>query len=240
MTTLQKTGKAWLRLALLGAASVATCPAGAEEPPSSAPLQAALADWQAGLRQVSTIASDFVQEKKLALFQDPLTIRGRLFIATNGLFAWETHWPVRYKMVVTDGRIRQWDEETGRVQSFSLRDNPAATAIHEQMSAWFSGRYESLAGAYTLELAAAHPVSFLFAPREGTPPAAYIDAVQVWLRPDGRYLDRVRIAERSGDSTWIQFTNTVINATLPAATWEVQALSTNLPPAGVMEVPSGE
>ncbi len=240
---LQTTGggvRAALAVAVLCAGLSAASTAGAAAAPAADPLREALTDWQAGLRQVSSIASDFVQEKRLALFQDVLTIRGCLFIATNGLFAWETHWPVRYKLVVADGRIRQWDEETGRVQTFSMRDNPAASVIHAQMSAWFSGQYEGLTNTYDVALAAEHPVSFLFTPRAGSPAAGYVATVQVWLRPDGHYLDKVRIAELSGDSTAITFTNTVLNQDLPATAWDVQVLATNALPATAAGAPVGE
>lgn len=201
----------------------------AERVPTDDPLQNALTVWQDGLRQVHTIASDFVQEKRIALFQDVLIIRGRLFITTEGRFAWETHSPVRYKLVVADGRIRQWDEETGRVQTIGMRDNPAAATIHEQMSVWFTGRFDDLTQTYSVSLAEVEPVTFLFTPREGTPAAEYISTVRVRLRPDGQYLDQVHIAEHSGDHTSILFTNTVINQPLPEAAWNVQTLSARSP-----------
>lgn len=196
-------------------------------------LREALAVWQEGLQTVSTISSDFVQEKRLALFRDPLVIRGRLHLSTDGRFAWETHWPVRYKLVVAGGRVRQWDEETDRVQTISMRDNPAVSAIHAQMSVWFSGRFEELADAYAVELASAQPVVFVFKPNADTPAAEYLESVEVQLRPDGHYLDRVRILERSGDQTSISFLETVLNPDLPAETWDVQKMSAGLPTQAV-------
>jgi len=205
--------------------------AAAESAPDS--LQAALTVWREGLQTVTSIASDFVQEKRLALFRDPLVIRGRLHLSTDGRFAWETHWPVRYKLVVADGCVRQWDEETGRVQTISMRDNPAAAAIHAQMSVWFSGRFEEVADAYAVELASASPVVFVFTPIAGSPAADYLQSVEVQLRPDGRYLDRVRILERSGDHTAISFFATVLNPDLPEATWDVRKMSAGLPAQAV-------
>lgn len=205
---------------------------GAENTEPTAELLAALKAWQAELARISTIDSDFVQEKRISLFQDTLTIRGRICIETNGNFAWETHWPMRYKMVVSDGHVRQWDEETDRVQTISMRDNPAAAAIHAQMTTWFSGRYATLTNDYIVTLASPKPVSFLFAPRATSPAATYLASVQVWLRDDGQYLERVRIGERAGDSTDITFTNTVVNRALSADTWNVRRLTaTNAPPA---------
>ncbi len=203
-------------------------------------LRAALDVWQEGLQSVVSVASDFAQEKRLALFRDPLSIRGRLYLSTDGRFAWETHWPVRSKLVVADGRIRQWDEETGRLQTISMRDNPAASAVHSQMSVWFSGRYEELAETYDVELVSDQPVVFLFRPVAGTPAADYLRTVEVQLRPDGRYLDQVRILERSGDQTSISFVDTVLNPVLPAAIWDVRQMAAELPPPKSGEVLSGE
>ncbi len=185
----------------------------------------ALAVWQEGLQQVSTISSDFIQEKQLALFRNPLHIRGRLFLSDDGSFAWETHSPMRHKMVVHDGRIRQWDEDTRRIHTISMRDNPVAATIHTQMSAWFSGQFSALAETYEVALVSEDPVSLLFTPRDGTPPASYVKEVQIWLRPDGQYLDQVKIEEPSGDTTVIKFTNTILNQPLPDSAWNVETLS---------------
>jgi len=212
----------WLSVVCAGVLSGATIRA------DTSPVEKALAIWQEGLQQVSTISSDFSQEKHLALFRNPLLIHGRLFLAENGAFAWETHRPMKHKLVVRDGRIRQWDEETRRVHTVSIRDNPVAATIHKQMSAWFSGQFSALADTYETSLASEHPVSLLFIPRTGTPEARYITMVQIWLRLDGQYLDKVKIEEKSGDTTLITFTNTVLNLALPDSTWNVESLSTNL------------
>lgn len=211
----------------------------APRPSSGADAGAALAAWQTELKKVSSISSGFVQEKHMALFQDTLVIRGRVLIDASGNFAWETHWPVRYKMVVADGRIRQWDEETDRVQTISMRDNPAASAIFEQMSAWFSGEYASLTNNYEVTLAAAQPVSFLFVPHAGSPATNYLTSVQVWLRADGAYLDKVRITERTGDSTDIVYTNTILNQPMPAEAWNVKLLTSNAVPVATAPAPVG-
>jgi hypothetical protein len=193
-------------------------------------LLAALNAWQSELARIATIDSDFVQEKRLALFQEPLAIRGRLCIATNGNFAWETHSPMRYKMVVSEGRVRQWDEETDRVQTISMKDNPAAAAIHTQMTTWFSGRYAALTNDYVITLASPKPVSFLFVPRTNSPAATYLASVQIWLRSDGQYLERIRIGERAGDSAQITFTNPLVNLPLPPDAWNPRRLTgTNTP-----------
>lgn len=213
-------------LLLLAIAMHAMPPAfGAEGSGPTPELLAALNAWQSELARIATIDSDFVQEKRLALFQEPLAIRGRLCIATNGNFAWETHSPMRYKMVVSEGRVRQWDEETDRVQTISMKDNPAAAAIHAQMTTWFSGRYATLTNDYVITLASPKPVSFLFVPRTNSPAAAYLASVQVWLRDDGQYLERVRIGERAGDSADIIFTNTLVNLPLPADAWNPRRLT---------------
>lgn len=224
--TARRAMHAALAIAACCAAVLAPCPfAPAGEDGMDEALRAALTAWQAELGKVTNIASDFVQEKRMALFQEPLKIRGRMFIETNGRFAWETHWPVRYKMVVADARIRQWDEETDRVQTISMRDNPTAAAIHEQMSAWFSGQYATLTNSYSASLASQRPASFVFKPRAASPASTYLASVQVWLRDDGRYMDRMRISERSGDSTDIVYTNTVVNQVIPADAWNVRAMA---------------
>jgi outer membrane lipoprotein-sorting protein len=189
---------------------------------STAERDQVLADWQQKLEKVESISSDFVQEKRLALFSQPLTIRGRLFIHRDGRFAWEIHWPTRYKMVVIDNAVRQWDEDTGKTRTISMRNNPAAASIHEHMSAWFSGRYLSMTNTYAITLTQRQPAILQFVPVTNSPMAKYIASVQLELRDDGAYLKRILIREGGGDATDITFVNTALNAVLPPAAWAMK------------------
>ena len=102
---------------------------------------------------VQTLKSGFVQEKRLAILEQPLVLKGTIFMEKPALFAWHVREPVRYSMVIRDEVVRQWDEDTQRVQTISLSKNPGFKIAIRQMRGWFSGAYRSMLGEYEVTVA---------------------------------------------------------------------------------------
>jgi len=182
--------------------------------PAVEPVLARLEEQFAGLRSVS---SDFVQEKHLALFRDPVVLKGCMAICDDGAFAWHVREPLRYSMLMQGGRLRQWDGETDKIQEIAVRSNPVFQTVLTQLRRWFSGRFGDLRANYAVAIAGTNPLALRFTPRDAT--RKVIGGIVVVLRDDTRYIQRVTIEEASGDNTVITFTNTVLNGTIDASAW---------------------
>ena len=74
--------------------------------------------------QVNSMESNFVQTKKLVMFDKPLILKGKIFLKKPGQFAWHQSEHISYSLVIKGTFVRQWDGETGRVQEISVIDNP--------------------------------------------------------------------------------------------------------------------
>ena len=71
-----------------------------------------------------SLKTDFVQEKDLAMFRKKIVLRGRIYMQKPSMLAWHVDKPVKYSVVITDKAIRQWDEDTNKVQEMSLCKEP--------------------------------------------------------------------------------------------------------------------
>jgi outer membrane lipoprotein-sorting protein len=182
-------------------------------------LSHALAIWHEHLSGVTSVSSRFVQEKKMALFKEPLRMEGKMTADHAGHFAWEIFSPMRYKLLVNGDQISQWDEETGRVQVLSRRKNPVVDVIYEQMSAWMSGSISTLTNSYSARLISSKPMAFEFIPLESTAMRSYIQKIVLRLRDDKQYLSHIEIVDGSGDETSISFVDTQLNTTIDPAFW---------------------
>ena len=182
-------------------------------------LTRALAAWQDHLRGVTSVSSRFVQEKRMALFQEPLRLEGRMTADHTGRFAWEVTRPMRYKLLVNGDRITQWDEETDRVQVLSRGKNPVVGVVYEQMSAWLSGSIASLTNTYDARLLSEKPMAFEFAPKESSALGSFIQKIVLRLREDEQYLSRIELTDRSGDETIISFIDPQLNTDIPPEVW---------------------
>ena len=197
-------------------------PANEEGPVARVNVEEALARLEARMSAVQTLESGFVQEKRLAVLEQPLVLKGTIFMEKPALFAWHVKQPLRYSMVIQDEVVRQWDEDTERVQSISLSKNPAFKIVIRQMRGWFSGAYKSMLGEYEVTVLNEAPMSLEFVPREGGFAEALIERVTVAFEKDERYIRQMHIAEKGGDSTLLTFVDTLLNAPIDPSAWEVE------------------
>jgi outer membrane lipoprotein-sorting protein len=169
-----------------------------------------------------TIQTDFIQEKNLALFNQKIILKGKVFIQKPGLLSWRVMSPMRYSMVIKGSTISQWDEDTNHVQQVSLAKNPSFQVAIEQMQNWFCGTFKVMLDDYKIILTTEHPITLEFVPLENSVSRNFIKRVTVLFQDDERYIKEVHIEEKNGDSTSLVFVNTQLNQPILPSAWEVR------------------
>lgn len=169
-----------------------------------------------------SLKTNFVQEKDLAIFQNKIIMKGRIYLQKPNRMAWHVDEPVKYSVVITDKLIRQWDEDTNRVQEIALSGNPVFQNVLNQLTVWFSGDYISLLKDYDVRILKKAPLVFEFTPKGNNIAGKIIKSITVSLREDEKYLRQIRILELSGDSTTITFKDTIFNAPINDLDFEVK------------------
>jgi len=172
---------------------------------------------------VNSIETDFTQEKKLVIFNQPIISKGKIFVQKPQLLSWHVQLPVRYTLIIKGDVIKQWDEESGRIQQFSLSSNPGFSIAIKQMKAWFFGSYVSLLKDYTVKTISEDPVILEFVPNQSNPAFSLIKNVKVYFENDDRYLREIRIEEKSGDSTVLSFSSVKVNMPINSSAWELKS-----------------
>ena len=169
-----------------------------------------------------TLKTDFTQEKKMAMFKEKLVMKGRIYLQKPNKIAWHVDSPLRYSVLITDKLIRQWDEDTNQVQEVSLAKNPIFQNVLNQLTVWFSGEYGALIDSNNVRLVKRDPLVVEFVPKENNISKKVIKSITLTFRHDQKYLQQIRIQEVGGDVTTIIFTNSVLNAPLNNANFEVK------------------
>jgi len=169
-----------------------------------------------------SLKTNFVQEKDLAIFQNKIVMKGRIYLQKPNRMAWHVDEPVKYSVVITDKSIRQWDEDTNRVQEIGLSGNPVFQNVLNQLTVWFSGDYVSLLKDYDVRILKKSPLVFEFTPKGNNVAGKIIKNITIGLREDERYLQQIKILELSGDSTTITFKDTVFDAPYNSLDFEVK------------------
>lgn len=170
---------------------------------------------------MQTLKADFVQEKRLAVLEEPLVLKGSILMQKPDRFSWMVREPIRYSMVIHGELVEQWDEDTQRVERISLSENPVFRVAIQQMRDWLSGAYESMLGEYEVSVLDEEPTSLKFTPRDTALAKGVIESVTVVFDRDERYLRQIHILEKRGDSTLLTLVNTRLNAPIDPSAWKV-------------------
>lgn len=173
-----------------------------------APLLARLQEAQRG---VATLRTTFTQEKRLALFDEPVTSQGVLEISRpETAVRWE--YTGRSTLVLRQGRLRRWGAD-GREEPFG--DDPGLAALQAQMESLLSGDWSTLGELFTVGAATDAPALAL------TPKAAslgkYVARIDIVFRDDLLAPASVRIASADGDETLYTFAAPETGVALAAA-----------------------
>ncbi len=164
---------------------------------------------------VSTISSDFVQEKHLALFKTAMTSRGHFYFSKPDRLRWELTAPVSSGFVLKGDKGRRWHERTGRTETFQISQEPVMKLVSEQLFAWAKADFTWLEKEYRITVLQEAPAALRLEPRSAAT-AGFLHHLLINFSADGRYVRIVELHENDGDYTRIKFVNTVVNKPLQA------------------------
>jgi outer membrane lipoprotein carrier protein len=173
------------------------------------------------LKNVASVETDFVEKKNLAMLKHTLTIRGHLALQKPDRLIWIVKEPVKYAVRIIGDEVRQWDEDTNRVEVIHLGGDPTFKAISQQMQAWFLGNYKELGDSYEVLLLNNDPLSLSFVPKSSQMVAKIITSVDLTFDHDIAYIDTMTIKEPGGDITEIHFANHKVNQPIGQEIWEM-------------------
>jgi outer membrane lipoprotein-sorting protein len=189
---------------------------------SAKDINVVLASLEKKMAGVKSIETDFIQEKKMAVFDKKIILKGKIFIQEPDLFSWHTEEPVRYVMLIKADMIKQWDEDSRQVQVLNISRNPAFSIAINQMKVWFEGEYSKLLTDYDANVVSEEPVVLEFMPKKSAGAYNIIKKVRLTFREDERYIARIDIIEKNEDLSSLSFMNTKLNTPIEPSNWELK------------------
>lgn len=167
----------------------------------------------AALSGITSISSDFTQERRTSLLEHALWSSGRFFYRSPDCLRWEVAQPDNYGFAVCGGRGARWSGRGGPVQEFSMDQEPALKLFADQMLAWVRGDFPWLASRFRIVPGEGNPVTLKLLPRDPAESGG-LAHVLVAFSADLARVTSVEVLERDGDLTRIRFSGTLINPQL--------------------------
>ena len=164
--------------------------------------------------KVTTLKSDFVQERHLSMLEDVLISKGRFYYKKRDRLRWELTKPVSSGFAVSGKQAKRWDGKSGRTQAFEVYQVPFIKLFTDQVFAWATADFKQLQKDYNIEILADAPVDLKLVPIRSQE-KKYLAHFRIAFTADASHVNAVEVHETGGDFTRIRFFNTIINTPLP-------------------------
>jgi len=185
-----------------------------------AEVDTVLNDIEQNMKDVKTVQAEFIQNKKMAMFDMPVTIKGKLYIENPDMFAWMVVDPIEYTLIINNDTVKKWDPSSG-VHKLSLKENPMFKAMIEQITFWFSGSYASCKKDYDIKLVKNEFIELIFTPKPHNQASQMLSSITLVFQKNKKYISKIQLLEKNKDVTEIVFNNTKINSAIEKSVWEI-------------------
>jgi outer membrane lipoprotein-sorting protein len=168
---------------------------------------------QAASKDIATIRVPFVQEKKLAILDEPVVTKGAIEISRPlSSVRWE--FTGKSVLIFSAGKVRRWGAE-GKEESAGGND-PALKSFHDQMQAFLSGDWSGLKSVFDLAPDPAGGPALTLTPKTKDI-GKYISRIVLRFRDDYTAPAQMTLTATAGDETVYTFGDPQIGADLPAS-----------------------
>ena len=176
---------------------------------------------QDDLRKVNSVQSNFKQTKHLAIFEHEVIIRGQFALAKPDRLIWIVNSPVKYAVRLIGSEIRQWDEDTGKVQTMQMDGDAGFEAASDQLKAWFLGDFGMLTKTFDITIKNKKPLTLVFMPKTDGMAGEFLKRVELTFGESRLHIQKFIAIEPGGDVTTIDFIDTRINEPVKDSVWDM-------------------
>ncbi len=211
-------------------------PPPAPAPPAWSPLapeeqDAFLQRMADTLREMQTLRAEFVQERHLALFVEPLEAKGVCAFAKPAKLRWEITAPYVSILILNEGKVAKFDLVEGELRRMSLGAEELLREVLGQIVEWIKGDCARARELYDLEFQRGEGFRIVMRPRSAELKKA-ITAVELSIDASTCRATKVVVREPGEDFLEIRFSQDEVNVRLDDQLFDLEEPATAAPPAG--------
>ncbi|MFA7230413.1 MAG: outer membrane lipoprotein carrier protein LolA [Victivallaceae bacterium] len=189
------------------------------ENPAAVPVDAALAEVNLAMREMTTFSAKFKQIKKFRILTSNIVLDGSIYINRSPFkLAWHIEKPMRYTVIMSEDRLLQWDEETADTKEYKFTDNPVLEMVAKTYHDILLGDFSRLAG--ECDIVVDKPAyAIKVTPLAKSNMSKAVSQITFIFNQNFRHLLHISIVEPGGNSTTIDFSEIKINGAIPEKAW---------------------
>jgi outer membrane lipoprotein-sorting protein len=163
-------------------------------------------------QKISTIKSQFIQEKHLSFLTENIISKGEFYFKNPGFLRWEYTEPFEYLIVFTDKNIFIKDEEN--ISSFDTESNKLFSEINNIMTGTIHGNIFNDSQRFTIEYFENNQQYLLKLVPKMQEMKSMLQSILIFIDKSDLSVARIKMTESSDDYTSITFINRKLNTTI--------------------------
>ncbi len=213
-----KISKAYLSILIVlitwNSASMGQSVDGFKKIESSSPIKDKI---KASTSAVTSIQSDFIQEKHLSMMEEVLLSEGRFLFKRENQVLWQYTKPIDYAILLKENTFSIINE--GELSTYDIEGNKMFREINNMILTAIQGNFidndDFRLGLFQNDkqiLARLEPVDLQV--------ASMLNFIEIFINPSSFDIEAVKFIESGGDYTRILFKNRLLNADIPDSAFE--------------------
>ncbi len=160
---------------------------------------------------IRSIRAEFTQQKEMRMLVRPILSEGRFFFQKPGSLRWEYTSPVKSVLLMHDGSVRRFFQQTGDWTEDTTAGLQAMDVVMEEITRWLNGRFED----NPVFLAELVPGRLIRLRPKSDAMAGIIQKIELILADRPGVLEEVVIYESESSLTRLIFSGSRVNLAIP-------------------------
>jgi len=162
---------------------------------------------------ISTIESDFVQEKNLSVLANKITSRGHFCFKKENNIRWEYMQPYKYLIIINKDKI--FIKEESNQKQYDIQSNRMFQEMNKFISGCIQGDILKNDKEYNVGYFEDDKYFFVKLVPVSEKMRQMLNEVQIWFDRNDLTVSRIQMVESGGDYTRIDFTGKKLNTDIP-------------------------
>jgi outer membrane lipoprotein-sorting protein len=162
---------------------------------------------------ISTISSDFIQEKNLVVLSEKITSKGSFFYKKENNIRWEYTTPFKYLIIIKDGKMYTGSESNSKVND--TQSNKMFQEMTKFMGGFINGDILKNEKDFTAEYFEGKGKYYVKLVPRSEKTRQMLEEIDIWFDSADLSVSGIKMIEPGDDYTKIDFINKKLNSSIP-------------------------